>query len=324
MNVLITGGLGVNGSWVTKDLAARGLRPTVLDNRADFSLVGATLRDAIDFEEADLRDQDRLERLFQDRQFDAVIHMAAAVGHQAIDPDPKFSFDVNMAATAALLEIACRHKVKRFIYTSSRAVYGDIDDDSAHPTYAPIKEDRPLRPPKVYDLCKMACEGMGREFSATFGIEFVALRFGTIFGPGKTLRHRSFGILSSIIEKPALGEKVVIEKGGDQKDDMIFAADAAAGIVAALFCEKPKHHEYNISTGVGHTLGNVADAVRRHYPDAEIEIGPGFNYFGIGPNYSSILDNSRAQTDFGFTANHDLNQSVAKYYATMKELELLD
>src|SRR5690606_22436361 len=104
-------------------------------------------------------------------------------------------------------------------------------------------------PTKMYDLMKVVSEGLGKSFSEAFGIEFVALRFATIFGPGKTVRHKNFSLLSRIVEEPVQGRAVVIDRGGDQRDDIIFAEDAARGVVAALVADRLQFSEYNISTG---------------------------------------------------------------------------
>ena len=323
MNVLITGGLGVNGSWVTRKLVERGIRPVVLDLRADFSLVGEDLVDRIDFVQGDIGDTELIAKSLADGHIDAVVHMAAAVGHGAVDPDPKRTFDLNTYATVKLLEASRLAGVKRFVFTSSRAVYGAISGAHASPNYAPIDEDHPLRPGTLYDSCKVSSESVGRAYEAAFGMAFVALRFSTIYGPGKTLRHNTFGVVSRIIEGAARGQRVVIERGGDQKDDFIFADDAAEGVVLALLNEKRlPRSEYNISTGVLHSLHDVARAVRKYFPDASIEIGPGLNFFGNGPNYSGLLSNRRAVADLGLRAQADLDVTIDRYYEAMRRLRL--
>jgi UDP-glucose 4-epimerase len=150
----------------------------------------------------------------------------------------------------------------------------------------------------------------------------VSLRFATIYGPGKTLRHNAYGVVSRIIEGAARNEPVVIARGGEQKDDLIFAEDAAEGVVLALLADSLRHDEYNISTSVLHSLPEIAAAVREHFPRASIEIGPGLNFFGEGPNYSALLSNERACSDLGFRPNTDVAASVARYYEVMRRLRL--
>jgi UDP-glucose 4-epimerase len=79
-----------------------------------------------------------------------------------------------------------------------------------------------------------------------------------------------------------------------------------------------KHSAYNIATGAGFTLKNLADAVRRRFPDAQIAIGPGYDTGAM----NCILDVSRAREEFGFMADHDVDRIVDSYLATMKLLKL--
>lgn len=322
MNVLVTGGLGVNGSWVTRKLVERGMRPLVMDLRPDFSLVGQDLVDRFEFVSGDIGDSRLIAELLASRKIEGVVHMAAAVGHGAVDPEPKRTFDLNTYATVKLLEESRLAGVKRFVFASSRAVYGATSGAHASPTYAPIDEDHPLRPRTLYDSCKISSESVARAYTALGPMVCVSLRFATIYGPGKTLRHNAFGVVSGIIEGPANGQAVNVARGGDQQDDLIFAEDAAEGVVLALLAENPSHTEYNISTGVLHSLQDIAEAVRPHFPSASIAIGPGLNFFGDGPNYSGLLSNTRARDELGFRPSTNLEESVARYYEAMRRLRL--
>ncbi len=319
MNILVTGGLGVNGSWVTKKLADRGLSPVVLDTRADFSLIGKDYEQRIVFVHGDVSDADLLAHTLEQHGIERIIHLAAMIGHP---DDPIGVFRINAFATVQLLEAARKSGVRRFVFASSRAVYGALEGSAAHPVYEPVKEDHPLRPVHVYDVCKVASEGMGKCYADQFGIEFVALRFATIFGPGKTVRHKKFAILSRIIEAPLHGEQVRIARGGDQRDDVIYADDVAEAIVIAALHPRPRYTEYNISHARGTTLHDLADAVRKLVPGADIEIAPGLDYIDAGVNYAGILDNRRAREDLGFTPRFDMVSAVKDYIEKMKLLGL--
>jgi UDP-glucose 4-epimerase len=317
MRVLITGGLGVNGAWVTRELVDRGIETVVIDNREDFSLLGARYVERIVFEKVDIRIRDHILDVLERHKISAVVHMAAAVGHQDIDPNPAGTFEINALATINLLEAARCVGVNRFIFASSRAVYGSLNGCFGPPTYRPVDETNATHHEATYDLCKIIGERFGEAFAAISDMEFAALRFSTIFGPGKTTRHGRFGALSKLIENPFYGEPVTIPVGGDQVDDMIYAQEAARGVVAALLAPTLPNSIYNIATGRGYTLHDVARAVRQYYPNAEISIGDGLNYLGSSVNYSGILSPERAQHDLGFSANTDLSSAIGKYYEAL-------
>lgn len=320
MNVLITGGLGVNGAWVTRKLIERGLCPVVFEKRVDLSLLGETrAREAI-IVEGDVTDLEAMLRAFRQHRIQRVVHMAAVIG--GMQAEPLAGFEVNALGTVRLLEAACAAGVERVVYTSSRAAYGHIDGAAAHPYYEPITEDHPQRPKRVYDVCKVAAEGMGRNYAESRGIQFHALRFAQIFGPGKLSRHESLGIMSRLVENPLAGRPVRIPRGGDQKDDVIYVDDAAEAIVLATLHAGPRYDAYNISRNLGTTLHDFADAVRAVVPDADIAIGPGLDYHDIGVCYHGVMDNTRARQDLGFEPRYDLARGVAHYVAAMRELGL--
>jgi UDP-glucose 4-epimerase len=320
MNILLTGGLGVNGAWVTRKLVERGYRPIVLENRIDTSLIGPEIAGKIDLVEADITDLNALSGIFAQHKIQRVVHMAALI--TGIQAELLKGFEVNASGTVKVLEAASKTGVERVVYTSSRAAYGHIDGSNAHPHYEPIKEDHPQRPFLVYDVCKVASEGMGRNFARMRGLQFVALRFSQIYGPGKLQRHGPYGIFSQLIESPLAGKPVKIARGGDQRDDVIYVDDIAEAIVLAVLHRRPSYDVYNISRGVGTTLHEFADAVRRTIPNAQIEIGSGLDYHGLGASYCGIMDNTRARTDLGFEPKFDLVRGVAHYVAAMRELHL--
>ena len=320
MKILLTGGLGVNGAWVTRKLVERGYRPIVLENRIDLSLVGPDLANGIEVVEADITDRDGLAAVLSEHKIQRIVHMAALI--TGIQADMQKGFDVNAAGTVNVLEAASRAGVERIVYTSSRSVYGHIDGPKAHPSYEPITEDHPQRPFLVYDVCKVASEGMGRNYARMRGLQFVALRFAQIFGPGKLQRHGPYGLFSQLVESPLAGKPVKIPRGGDQRDDVIYVDDIAEAIVQAVLHPRPSYDAYNISRGVGTTLHDFADAVRKVVPNAQIEIGNGLDYHGLGACYCGIMDNTRASVDLGFRPRFDLDSGVAHYIETMRKLQL--
>lgn len=317
MTILVTGGLGVNGAWVTRKLVERGLRVIVADRQSDRSLLGSIGND-VELRQVDIADPEAVGDLFRGRTIECVIHMAASVN---VADDPLSAFRTNAFASVLLMDSALRAGTKRFVYTSSRAVYGNIEGEHAYPTYRPVTEDFPTRPNNVYDVTKLSAEHMGRVY-AKRGLEFLALRFATIFGPGKLVRHGSTAIYSRLIENALAGVPLRIERGGDERDDVIYVDDVAESCVVAATHPKPSHHAYNISRGIGTTLGEFAAEVKRVVPGADLWAGPGLNYFGGDLRYASILDNTRAREDLGFLPRFDLAAGIRDYIARMREFGL--
>jgi UDP-glucose 4-epimerase len=320
VNILVTGGLGVNGAWVTSKLVERGFHPVVLENRLDLSLVSKDIAANVVLVEGDVTDLEGLIRIFGEQKIQRIIHMAVLI--PGIQQEPLKGFEVNATGSVKVLEAASRTGVERVVYTSSRAAYGHIDGPFAHPHYQPITEDHEQRPFLVYDVCKIASESMGRNYARMRGLQFVSLRFAQIYGPGKLQRHGPYGIFSQLIENPLAGKPVKIPRGGDQRDDVIYVDDIAEAIVLATIKDRLAYDVYNVSRGVATTLGDFADAVRAEIPGAQIEIGSGLDYHGLGANYCGVMDNTRARTDLGFAPKFDLTRGVAHYVQTMRQLGL--
>jgi UDP-glucose 4-epimerase len=162
---------------------------------------------------------------------------------------------------------------------------------------------------------------MGLNYQRNYGLEFVILRFGSTYGPGKLARHGAVGLHSRIIEAAMAGKETRLPQGADQKDDMVYNADTAHAVVLACFAEGLEHRVFNIATGVASTLSDLARAVKALYPQAVIEIGPGLDYYGGGGGYS-VFDISRAQRELGYSPRFDLAAGVRHYVETMARLGL--
>jgi UDP-glucose 4-epimerase len=316
MQILVTGGLGVNGAVVARQLIERGLRPLVTDSREDYSLVPG-LRNRFDFVAGDVTDPGFVRSLIQGRAVHAIIHLAAFIAPD-MDSQPFRSFMVNNYGSALLLEAAHEAGIKRFIAASSRAVYGGLPDNVGASDYRPIDEEHPKRPVNSYDVTKLAAEQLGQVYRLMFGMEYAALRFAGIYGPGKQARHGRMSLRSRLVEDPLQGVAVKVPAGGDQLDDMIYVEDAARALVEAVLAPRLGFGAYNVASGIGQTMRQYADAVRAALPDADIEIGPGVNPLGFDENRAAIFDITRARDDFGFMPRYGLRDGVADYVARLR------
>ncbi len=220
-----------------------------------------------------------------------------------------------------VLEAARAFDVTRVVYTSAKGVYGPVLGEYGAPTYKPVPEDFPKNPKRIYDSAKLMAEQVGLYYQAHMGVDVVVLRFATTYGPGKTARHGKMGVTSQIVENPANGLPFRLAQGGDEKDDFIYNKDSAHGIYLACTAQNPKSRVYNIGTGVGVTLNDVARVLRKYLPHADIEIGPGLNFLGMPYPASSVYDISRARAELGYAPQYDLERGIADYLDSLKRLK---
>ncbi|OGA15232.1 MAG: hypothetical protein A3G25_16630 [Betaproteobacteria bacterium RIFCSPLOWO2_12_FULL_63_13] len=309
MKVLITGGMGVVGSEAARKFVLEGIRPVIYARHRDESLI-ADIKDGIDIELGDILDLPNLLQVFRKHRITHVVHTAAFVGAVS-QQNPPLSIQVNVMGTVNMLEASRLFEIKRFVYTSAKGVYGPVTGEHGHPKFKPLPEDYPKNPVRIYDSAKLMGEHTCLYYQANMAIDIAVLRFATTYAPGKTARHGDKGVTSQLIESVAAGKPFRLAAGGDKKDDHIYIKDCALGIYLACVAEHPRSRVYNIGTGVGVTLQDFARVLRRHFPQADIEIGPGFSP-------SNVYDISRAREELGYSPQFDLEQGIADYLQRLK------
>jgi UDP-glucose 4-epimerase len=240
MAVLITGGTGLIGSFVTRSLLERGEHPAILDVREP----GSLLRDAIgnfSFIKGEVTDGDLLVRVIRTYEVDRVIHLAALLQFDC-ERDPKRAIEVNVEGTLKMLEAAVPAGVKKIVFASSIGVYGPQTGD--------IREETFISPEfSLYGATKLLGEHLLERYRRISGIPFIALRYCGVYGPGEV---RSLGMAEVIkrLESTISGRDATIEAlSGDERINFTFVGDAAQATLEALFVERNIHNVFNISGG---------------------------------------------------------------------------
>ncbi|MBX6329555.1 MAG: NAD(P)-dependent oxidoreductase [Pseudolabrys sp.] len=318
MRVLITGGMGVIGAEASRKFVREGYRPVVFARHRDDKLVGDIL-DKIDFEPGDILDMPRLLGVIKQHRITHVVHAAAFVGAVSAS-NPALSIQVNVIGTVNVLEAARLFDLRRVVYTSAKGVYGPFTGDYGPPRYKPIPEDLPKNPQRIYDSAKLMGEQAALYYATNFGVDVAVLRFATTYGPGKTERHGKMGVTSQIVEAPFNGLPFTHPYGADAKDDFIYNKDSASGIFLATVAEKVPSRVYNIGSGCGVGLNDIAAAVRKRIPNAVIEIGPGDNFLGMPYQPHGVYDITRARNELGFEPKFDIDRGIADYIASLERM----
>jgi len=319
MKVLITGGMGVIGAEASRRFVKEGHRPVIFARHRDDNLI-SDIVDKVDVELGDVTDLPRLMDVIKRNEITHIVHAAAFVGAVS-QANPALSINVNVNGTVNVLEAARLFNVKRVVYTSAKGVYGPITGEYGAPDYKPIPEDMPKNPKRIYDAAKLMSEHLCVYYSGNMGIDTVVLRFATTYGPGKTARHGKMGVTSQIVEAPAAGKPFHLAQGGDEQDDFIYNKDSALGIYRATIADNPKSRIYNIGSGVGSTLRDFERALRKHIPNADINIGPGLNFLGMPYPPHGIYDISRAREELGFKPEYDIEAGVADYLESLQRMK---
>ena len=317
--VLVTGALGVNGVWVLRELLNRGATPIASDVRDDLALA-PELAGLVEICRLDVTDLEAVRSILAEQRPQTVVHLAAMLPGQA-QQDPFRGFELNVMATANLLQASREAGIERLVFSSSKGAYGAIEGEHAAPQYRPLPETACSRPVTVYDYAKVACEGLGTNYAETGGPDFAAIRFSTIYGPGKLERHGPMSQVSQVVEDAVAGRKTRFERGADQRDDMVYVRDVGASLAVLALAGKPfPNRVYNVGSGRGVSMAELADVVRDTIPGADIEIGAGLDPMGFGVPYYCVMDVARIKEDFGFEPGFQIEEGVADYAANLREL----
>jgi UDP-glucose 4-epimerase len=320
MKILITGGTGVNGAVTARLLLAEGLRPVLLDNRMDFSLI-ADIKNDVDLVEADILDPQALTRVVAERGITHIAHLAALMPGPA-EADPHLGVKVGVDGMLNVLELARVARLRRVVYTSSKAVYGEIAGDHGHPRYLPVTEDYPRHPADLYGAIKVCAEELGKYYRERYGVDFVALRFSSIYGPGKEARHGAYSFYGQLIEKAMGGEGFVLREGGDQMNDTLYVGDVARAIILALKAEKIEPWVFNIGTGTGATPRDFAAVLQQLFPQSKIEIGAGPSKLGWTKSTHCVFDISAAREHLGYAPAYGVEKGIRDYIETIRRLRV--
>lgn len=318
MKILITGGMGVNGAVTARLLVQEGTRPVLLDNRMDLTLMG-DIKEKVDLVAGDICDQATLEKTVDQFQITHIAHLAALMPGPA-EADPRLGIKVGVDGTVNVLEVARAKNIKRVVFTSSKAVYGEINGAEGPPSYNPVREDYRKIPADLYGTIKVCCEEIGRYYRDTYGIEFIALRYVSIYGPGKEARHGPLSFYGQLIERARRGEKWVIPQGGDQLNDAVYVGDVGRSVICALKAQGADVWQFNIGTGRAWTPRDFLNVAAKLFPNHQIELGPGPSNLGRSKQSYCIFDIAAAKKYLGYEPAYDVERGVRDYVATLDRL----
>ena len=265
MTVLVTGAAGYIGSVVAERLLARGHAVAAFDNLSRGHRAAVPAR--ADFLEGDLRDRARLAEVVSGVHPDAVIHLAAEALVGESVTRPATFFEVNVTAGLNLLDAMRAAGVRRLVFSSTAAVYGE-------PEEMPIREDAPLRPVNPYGASKLAFEQALPWYAAAYGLRHVSLRYFNACGATaeRGEHHVPETHLIAILLEVALGLRPRIRIfGGDYGTpdgtcvrDYVHVGDIAdAHLLALDRIDALDSRAFNLGNGVGFSNREVVEAARR-------------------------------------------------------------
>ena len=301
MNILVTGGAGFIGSHLVRHLLAKGENVTALDNLS--TGLAENLPPEAKLVEMDILDEE-LPKVVAAGAFDAIVHLAAQTMVDTSIKNPLLDTRENLMGTVQVLEAARAANVKRVIFASTAAAYGDVKEDDL-----PVREAQPTEPMSFYGLSKLSVEKYLEMYRKIYGMEYVVLRFANVYGERQGDGGEG-GVISIFAKAVAEGRDITIYGDGEQTRDFVYAGDIAEGILAALRTEEV-NAAYNLSTQTETSLRELVSLL------AEIrgrEIVPKYGAEREGDIYKSMLPNSRARRGLDWQPATTLAEGLRRTY----------
>lgn len=302
---LITGGAGFVGYHLASRLRQSGHRVRVLDN---LSAAGSRERavrlgvDGVEVRELDVRSSQALSRAAKGSA--KIYHLAALSSVPKSFENPKLDFQINVAGTVSILEVARRLDAK-VVFTSSSTVYGVAK-------IVPTPEGHPALPISFYGLSKHAAEQYCQAYHETYGLPVVSLRLFNVYGPG-ALTGVSYDFLRKLQTDNA---RLEVIGSGDQSKDFVYVDDTVEALVKAMERNVADGNIYNIGSGERTNVVSLAKLILNLLGlEGETRIVLGRIEDWPGDVTFTHADISGARRDLGWVPKVSLRDGIAKTIA---------
>ncbi len=299
--VLVTGGAGFIGSHLVDALVERGARVRILDNfetgrRSNLRHLEGT----VEIVEGDLRDMRACARACAGVEL--VFHQAARGSVPRSIADPATSIAVNVTGTANLFAAARESGVRRVVYASSSAVYGDSRE-------LPKREGSEGSPLSPYALSKQMNEQLAQVFGRCYDMDLVGLRYFNVYGPRQRHDGPYAAVIPRFFDAYRQGRAPLIYGDGEQSRDFTYVADAVqANLLAGGASGAARGRAFNVAGGRRATVNAMAAIVRRLAgggPD------PVHQEQRAGDVRHSLADLSASRSILGYRPQHDVESGLA-------------
>ena len=349
--ILITGGCGFIGRYVTEELMERGYAVRILDSLIDQVHGGAAapVPDGVEVMRADVRDKAAVSEAL--RGVDGVVHLAAEVGVGQSMYEIARYVGGNDLGTAVLLEAMIDTPVSRIVVASSMSVYGEglyessngssvatvrrrgadikagrwdpIGPDGSTLKPVPTDEQKPVDLASIYALTKYAQERAVLIFGEAYEVDAVALRLFNVFGPGQALSNPYTGVLANFASRLINGQSPMIFEDGRQQRDFVHVRDVARAFRLALEQRPAAGHVINVGSGNAYAIADIATMLARAMgvPQLTPDI---MGKARSGDIRNCFADISKARELLGFEPQFRLEESLDELADWVRQAQAVD
>ena len=262
MAILMLGGAGYIGRFLANELVQQGHAVVAIDRQVPPVGLAPEVPSSVTFRTADVTDKVAMLELARSREHSAIIHLAGLVT-MACEQDPDAAMRVNLGGTVNLLEAARLAGVPTFVFASTISVYGP------HVEQPMVEGVTPAEPLTWYGQSKLMAEQLGLYYQRRWGLDFRAARLAAIVGPSRVAAGSATMYTSLILERAALGEPYEIDVDPEAGTPVLYARDAAGGLLALATAPAAPRRIYHFATGLA-TVQQLLDIARSRVPGARL------------------------------------------------------
>lgn len=303
--VLVTGGAGFIGSNLVRLLVEQGISVRVLDNLSTGYIKNLETL-PIELIQGDICDADLVQKAVDG--MDVIFHLAAHIGNVKSLEHPREDAQINVLGAVNLLEAARTAGVRRIVYSSSAAIFGEL-------LTMPIAEDHPQNPDSPYGVSKLAAEKYMLTFAKLYGLTVICLRYFNVYGIHQ--RYDAYGnVIPIFANQLVMGRPITIYGTGEQTRDFVNVKDVAkANFLAATQAQQTG--VYNLGSGSTITINTLANYCQEASGITAVEVR------NAPPRRGEVLhcraDISKAQAELGFEPNADILSGLKEYFDWFKK-----
>jgi len=310
--ILICGGAGFVGSFITKELYEKGHKVIIYDNFSNYVPPQEghypfylqkrleDLKGKAEIIRGDIRDKEYLIKTIKKVKPNIVVNLIAIPLATASNVYFEDAIHINLNGHINLLEAMREtNSIERVLYTSSSFVYG-------HFQYDPADEKHPTEPIDIYGGTKLSCELLTKVYAKRFGLDYTVIRPSAIYGPTDSNRR----ITQIFIENVLTGKPLQLHGGGKDKVDFTYITDAAHGFVLAILSPKARNEIFNITAGTGVSAEKFAQILDKLLPGKVKTI---ITEAEINRPVRGSLDISKARKLLDYKPKYQLEEGMKEY-----------
>jgi len=310
---LITGGTGLFGTYLARQLLADGEGVVLLDGRAELPRGAGDLAGRVEIAGGDVGEWFHVLETVRRFRVSCIYHCAAVLSAPC-EASAAGGFRTNVVGTMNVLEAARLLGVPDVVFVGSGATYGLANVPRR------VSDDTSQRPENMYGATKLCAELLGEQYHRQYGVNFRGARFAMIGGPGRQITHH-YGDWSGVIERVAQGRPHTVHADPDCPCAYIYVKDAVRALLDLRRADASRLRQrmYNVHGFTG-TLREVAATVHRQLPDAKItfEWDRSETMRVANRSLSYEMDTTAASEDFGYIVRYPLEAMVADLIAEVR------